>query len=216
MAEHGEAAWALLQAKPYKLLLTDCIMPVLDGYDLARRIRRAEARNGGHLPIVALTANVMEGEQEKCRQAGMDDYVSKPLTLDRLSALMQRIFAGTAAESADVTTMPDPIDWVALGDILGTEDLSDLREVAGFFVDAFGGVLQGVREALDSGDPDAVRIAAHTAKGAARNGAAKPLAEMMAALEHDVREGEDWAVLTARAEEAENEFARLRQWLEVP
>ena len=72
MAEHGEAAWALLQEKPYRLLLTDCIMPVLDGYDLARRIRRHEAREGGHLPIVALTANVMEGEQEKCRLAGMD------------------------------------------------------------------------------------------------------------------------------------------------
>ena len=216
MAEHGEAAWALLQAKPYKLLLTDCIMPVLDGYDLARRIRRTEARQGGHLPIVALTANVMEGEQEKCRQAGMDDYVSKPLTLDRLSALMQRIFAGTAAEPAGVPDLPDPIDWAALGEILGTEDLADLREVAGFFVDAFGGVLRGVREAIASGDPDAVRIAAHTAKGAARNGAAKPLAEMMAALEHDVREGEDWAVLAVRAEEAENEFARLRQWLEVP
>ena len=216
MAEHGEAAWTLLQAKPYKLLLTDCIMPVLDGYDLTRRIRRAESRQGGHLPIVALTANVMEGEQEKCRQAGMDDYVSKPLPLDRLSAMMQRIFARDETRPPEVTAAPDPIDWVALGEILGTEDRADLREVAGFFVDAFGGVLQGVREAIATGDPDAVRIAAHTAKGAARNGAAKPLAEVMAALEHDVREGEDWAVLAARAEEAETEFARLCHWLEAP
>jgi len=216
MAEHGEAAWALLQAKPYRLLLTDCIMPVLDGYDLTRRIRRTEARQGGHLPIVALTANVMEGEREKCRQAGMDDYVSKPLTLDRLSALMHKILAEGQAEPAAEPAAPDPIDWATLGDILGSTDQADLREVAGFFVDAFGGVLDGVREALESGDPDAVRIAAHTAKGAARNGAAKPLAELMASLEHDVREGEDWAVLTARAEEAESEFARLRQWLEVP
>jgi HPt (histidine-containing phosphotransfer) domain-containing protein len=77
-------------------------------------------------------------------------------------------------------------------------------------------VLDGVRAALASGDPDAVRIAAHTAKGAARNGAAKPLAELLASLEHDVREGEDWAVLTARAEAAEAEFVRLCQWLELP
>ncbi|HMA51069.1 MAG TPA: Hpt domain-containing protein, partial [Magnetospirillaceae bacterium] len=130
--------------------------------------------------------------------------------------LMHKILAEGQAELAAEPAAPDPIDWATLGDILGSTDQADLREVAGFFVDAFGGVLDGVREALRSGDPDAVRIAAHTAKGAARNGAAKPLAELMASLEHDVREGEDWAVLTARAEEAESEFARLRQWLEVP
>jgi signal transduction histidine kinase/CheY-like chemotaxis protein len=211
MAEHGEAAWALLQQKSYRLLLTDCIMPVLDGYYLARRIRRAEARQGGHLPIVALTANVMEGEREKCRQAGMDDYASKPLTLDRLSALMETIFAETDAPPA-----PDPIDWAKLADILGSQDLADLREVAGFFADSFGGLLEDVRAALKSGDPEAVRVAAHTAKGAARNGAATPLAELMAALERDVREGREWPALTAHAEAADGEFARLRQWLEQP
>ncbi len=216
MAEHGEAAWALLQAKPYRLLLTDCIMPVLDGYDLARRIRRSEARQGGHLPIVALTANVMEGECEKCLQAGMDDYVSKPLTLDRLSALMQKIFRTGEIAGDSARTVPDPIDWSVLGDILGSRDLADLREVAGFFAESFGGLLETLRDALESGDPDAVRIAAHTAKGAARNGAAKPLADLMAALEQDVKAGKDWAELTDRAEAAEQEFGRLRQWLEVP
>jgi signal transduction histidine kinase/CheY-like chemotaxis protein len=214
MAEHGEAAWAMLQAKSYRLLLTDCIMPVLDGYDLTRRIRRAEARMGGHLPIVALTANVMEGEQEKCRQAGMDEYVSKPLTLDRLSGLMQKIFAGSGSLSEKAE--PDPIDWAGLGDILGTHDRADLHEVATFFAESFGGLIDGLREALDSGDPDAVRIAAHTAKGAARNGAAKPLAELMAAIEHDVREGRNWDELTERAAAAEEEFARLRHWLKGP
>jgi HPt (histidine-containing phosphotransfer) domain-containing protein len=166
----------------------------------------------------------MEGEREKCRQAGMDEYVSKPLTLDRLSALMQKIFAGKTedppggreAEAPAEAEALDPIDWAALGDILGTDDQADLREVAGFFAESFGGLLEGVREALESGDADALRIAAHTAKGAARNGAAKPLAELMASLEHDVREGEDWPVLTARADAADSEFARLRGWLETP
>ena len=207
MTDHGEAAWEKLQEKKsYKLLLTDCIMPVLDGYDLTRRIRRAEAREGGHLQIVALTANVMEDEAEKCRQAGMDDYVSKPLTLDRLAALLQRIFA----------EKPDPIDWSGLGAILGSQDPADLREVAGFFVDSFSGLLDGVRTALKSGDAGQVRIAAHTAKGAARNSAATPLAEMMAALEQDARAGQSWPALTAQADAAEAEFDRLRQWLEVP
>jgi HPt (histidine-containing phosphotransfer) domain-containing protein len=144
----------------------------------------------------------------------MDEYVSKPLTLDRLSGLMQKIFAGSGSLSEKAE--PDPIDWAGLGDILGTHDRADLHEVATFFAESFGGLIDGLREALDSGDPDAVRIAAHTAKGAARNGAAKPLAELMAAIEHDVREGRNWDELTERAAAAEEEFARLRHWLKGP
>jgi CheY-like chemotaxis protein len=215
MAEHGEAAWALLQEKPYRLLLTDCIMPVLDGYDLARRIRRQEAHEGGpHLPIVALTANVMEGEQDKCRLAGMDDYVSKPLALERLSALLQKIFAGDMS-AVGAALEPDPIDWAGLGEILGSSDLADLQEVAGFFAESFGGLLDKLHEAIESGDPAQVRVAAHTAKGAARNGAAPRLAELMAALEQDAKEGRDRGHFIAHAEAADREFARLRQWLEV-
>ena len=218
MAEQGEAAWALLQEKPYRLLLTDCIMPVLDGYDLARRIRRHEARYdapwGGHLPIVALTANVMEGEQDKCRAAGMDDYVSKPLTLERLSTLLQKLFAGEKTAAGTVRE-PDPIDWAALGDILGSGDPTDLREVAGFFAESFGGLLDRVHEAIDSGDAAQVRVAAHTAKGAARNGAAPQLAELMGALEQDAKAGKDRADFITHADAADGEFARLRHWLEV-
>jgi signal transduction histidine kinase/CheY-like chemotaxis protein len=214
MVEHGEAAWALLQEKSYRLLLTDCIMPVLDGYDLARRIRRQEARRGGHLPIVALTANVMEGEQEKCRLAGMDDFVSKPVTLERLSALLQRIFAGETIREEAVHP-PDPIDWAGLGDILGSSDPADLRDVAGFFAESFGSLLEAVREAIDRGDPAQVRVAAHTAKGAARNGAAPKLAELMAALEQDAKSGKANRDLIALADAADSEFARLRHWLDL-
>ena len=213
MAEHGEAAWTLLQSKTYRLLLTDCTMPVLDGYDLARRIRRKEAREGGHLPIVALTANVMADEAEKCRQAGMDDYASKPLTLDRLAALLQKVFTG-GGEAAPA--LPDPIDWTALGDLLGSRDPADLREVAGFFAESFGGLLAELREAIGSGDPDRVRVAAHTAKGAARNGAATPLAELMADLEREAQAGGGWPDLAERARDADREFDRLKHWLETP
>ena len=78
---------------------------------------------------------------------------------------------------------------------------------------AFGGLLEAVHEAIDSGDADQVRIAAHTAKGAARNGAAPILAELMAALEQDAKAGKDRSDFIARAEAADGEFARLRRWL---
>ena len=67
----------------------DCQMPELDGYEAAREIRRREAP-GQHVPIIALTAGVMPGDQERCLAAGMDDYVPKPVTLSRLAATIER------------------------------------------------------------------------------------------------------------------------------
>ncbi|MDA0656689.1 MAG: response regulator, partial [Proteobacteria bacterium] len=86
-AEDGVEALAMLEKNParYGLLLTDCHMPRLDGYDLTQTIRDAEAARGGYrLPIVALTANALHGEADRCLEAGMDDYLSKPVDLSDL------------------------------------------------------------------------------------------------------------------------------------
>ncbi|EPY01967.1 Sensor protein [Magnetospirillum fulvum MGU-K5] len=87
MAEDGEAAWDALASTSFDLLLTDCAMPRLDGYDLARRIRASETDR--HLPIIALTANAMEEDAQRCLSAGMDAYLSKPVALDRLAELIE-------------------------------------------------------------------------------------------------------------------------------
>ena len=80
-AEHGKQALERLEAGRYDLVLLDCMMPILDGYATARAIRRLEAEGtrSGHIPVVAMTANAMAGDREKCLAAGMDDYMSKPL-----------------------------------------------------------------------------------------------------------------------------------------
>jgi signal transduction histidine kinase/CheY-like chemotaxis protein len=90
MAEDGEAAWTILRdgnpAARYAVLITDCHMPALDGYALVRRLREHEASTGrAHLPVLALTANALQGEQERCLAAGMDAYLTKPLLLEDLS-----------------------------------------------------------------------------------------------------------------------------------
>ena len=87
VAETGRQALDLIEGdeKGFDLVLMDCQMPELDGYDATREIRRREEKtNAPRLPVIAMTAHVMEGDREKCLAAGMDDYIGKPLNIDEL------------------------------------------------------------------------------------------------------------------------------------
>jgi len=90
-ATDGREVLSRLDAESFDLILMDCQMPVLDGYDTAREIRRREAsQHGGHIPIVAMTASAMRGDRERCIAAGMDDYIAKPIDSDKLDQLLAR------------------------------------------------------------------------------------------------------------------------------
>ncbi len=106
MAEDGALALAMWQANPdrYGLLLTDCHMPNLDGFALTAAIRSAEQLDA-HLPIIAITANAMQGEAQRCRDHGMDDYLSKPLRMAELDTMLRKWLP---LASASVSTTPIP------------------------------------------------------------------------------------------------------------
>jgi CheY-like chemotaxis protein len=94
IAENGQVALARLETTPYRLVLMDMMMPVMNGYDATRAIR-ANPKTGG-LPIIALTANAMKGEEEKCRMVGCDDYIPKPYSKDQILTAVAK-FIGKAA-----------------------------------------------------------------------------------------------------------------------
>ncbi|TAJ19204.1 MAG: response regulator, partial [Planctomycetota bacterium] len=91
VANHGREALDALETGAFDLALFDCQMPVLDGYEAAREWRRREAASGrARLPILALTANAIQGDRERCLEAGMDDYLTKPVRVDALRAALFR------------------------------------------------------------------------------------------------------------------------------
>ncbi len=91
----------------YALLLTDCHMPNMDGFELTKAIRESEL-SGAHLPIIAITANAMQGEAQRCRERGMDDYLSKPLRLNELGPMLHKWMPESVANlSADTPCMVD-------------------------------------------------------------------------------------------------------------
>ena len=89
VAPDGREALGLLARGGYDLVLMDCQMPQLDGYQATARIRDRE-RDGRRIPIIALTANAMSGDRERCLAAGMDDYISKPITKESLGSILSR------------------------------------------------------------------------------------------------------------------------------
>jgi len=89
LAENGQVALDKLAKTRFMLVLMDCSMPVMDGFETTRRIRAIESATGEHLPIVALTANAMPGDRERCLEAGMDEYLAKPVTADELRAKIE-------------------------------------------------------------------------------------------------------------------------------
>lgn len=92
IAENGKVAIQKFLDKEYDLILMDCMMPVMDGYDATKKIRKLEQDEGRHIPIIAMTANAMDGDKEKCLAAGMDDYLSKPTKARDVYALLCQLF----------------------------------------------------------------------------------------------------------------------------
>ncbi len=187
LARSGIEALPRWRTGDYALVLTDIHMPDMDGLELTRQIRAEEAArgDGARTPIVALTANALKGEADRCLAAGMDDYLTKPLTLDRLREALDR---WPSAPKPAVTAAP-AVDRTALGRMFGDNPALIARMLARFR-DSAAQLVAELDEQSRVGDLPAVANTAHKLEGAARTAGAAMLGDLAAAVEQAARDGD--------------------------
>ena len=207
VATHGEAALDCLRQHRHDLVFMDCQMPVLDGYQATRRWRALEAEAGAaRLPIVAMTANAMAGDRERCLEAGMDDYLPKPVSREQLEGCLKRwlpargsgagLPTGTTSEPppAEIAT---PAQQSAALPILDASVLDELHEVAGsetagiirLFLEDAPLLIARLENASGTRDTEALREASHTLKSSSANVGAIALANAARRIELAARAG---------------------------
>jgi CheY-like chemotaxis protein/HPt (histidine-containing phosphotransfer) domain-containing protein len=186
VARDGRAAFDLWKSGDYALVLSDLHMPVMDGFELTRAIRAAEAGGERRIPIVALTANTLKGEAERCRTAGMDDYLSKPLQLAHLRALLEACVPGSTQpllpRPADRRDDTGALDVGVLRELVG-DDPAILRGFLQRFRDSAARTVRDVEAAAAAGSAADVVAQAHKLKSAARTVGALALGELCERIE---------------------------------
>ncbi|HEY0845128.1 MAG TPA: EAL domain-containing protein [Noviherbaspirillum sp.] len=212
-ARNGRDAVEAARRSRFDLILMDCSMPEMDGYEATAHIRTFEETHGLRTPIVAMTANVQQGDAEKCLAAGMDDYLAKPITLAELRLKLERWLA--RIEGSGRSALPDVSDCESDGTPLDQEAFEKLREILGPalqetvapFLEDTPGYLSRLETAVRDGDADAARAMAHSVKGSAGNLGATVLAQL-------AKEAEELAI-ERRVDEIRGLLQRLRHAFEA-
>jgi signal transduction histidine kinase/CheY-like chemotaxis protein/HPt (histidine-containing phosphotransfer) domain-containing protein len=225
LASNGAEAVERVSAHAFDLVLMDCQMPVMDGFEATAAIRQLPGGRGANVPIVALTANAMQGDEEQCLQAGMDGFLAKPYTLGSLRASVARWLgqAGMAAAEAGIAAAAPPAGAAAAASVAAAaeppainpeviEALRDLdetgsmdlaREVLLSFLDTAEHGVTRVEAALAAGDAKILGQVAHALKSSSANVGALALSACWRELEACGREG--------RLEQARAFYGRTRR-----
>jgi signal transduction histidine kinase/DNA-binding response OmpR family regulator len=228
VAANGLEALEALTRIPYSAILMDVQMPEMDGYEATTEIRKRESEGSERrTPIIAMTANAMQGDREKALEAGMNDYVSKPVKPEELEAALERwiILPDAKASSPEEgigSTMAsggatDPLDQSVLMNLRELQEEGEpdiLAELGELFLEDVPPQLEALREAIEGGNAPSLERVAHTLKGSSSNMGALRMATLCADLEDIGRSG-DLSRAPVLLERLEAEFGRVREALET-
>ena len=210
IAENGKEAFDMMGKGRYDVILMDCQMPIMDGYTATRSRRTMEQeRNLPRIPIIAMTANAMAGDREKCLASGMDDYMSKPLNRGLLEQTIRKWLPKERKPAASIEiTKPaapasagkistEPVKMTASGPAINEDIVNELLDVMGSEFTALVKVyledtpknLRILNEAADRGDVQAMIAPAHSLKSTSANLGAMALSDLAKLVEHGARAG---------------------------
>ena len=193
VATNGVEALRLWREGSYALLLTDLHMPEMDGYTLAQNIRQ-EQQGAGRLPIIALTANALRGEEHRAREVGIDAYLTKPVPLKKLRATLEEWLAPSepppeiSPENETVSPPEQLLEVNTLKQLVG-DDPQIVHEFLADYLNSAGKLLQEIRETLAAGDAHHISAMAHKLKSSSRTVGANTLGDLCAELENAGKEG---------------------------
>ncbi|MFW6303304.1 MAG: response regulator [Candidatus Sumerlaeota bacterium] len=229
---NGRQCLEALEKQAFDLILMDVQMPVMDGVEATARIRRREVKQGGHIPIIAMTAHALKGDRERFLAAGMDSYISKPIIPDMLFRIIGEALGESAIDNGDFDesdqilphlslrqfneTARGSIELNALLGRLQEQDAVALRVLKVFSQD-MPGKLERLREAIKSGDIDKILQLAHALKGAAGNVEAVRMKKSLEKIEEFARNADKDAVtreFERTLEEASRVSAVLQEIIE--
>jgi CheY-like chemotaxis protein/HPt (histidine-containing phosphotransfer) domain-containing protein len=188
LASNGQEAVRMMDAADYDLVFMDCEMPGMDGFATTAAVRRTEG-DKKHTPIVAMTAHAMKGDRERCLDAGMDDYISKPIdpgsVLEVLRRWLVEVSVKPMEEIEPAPANPETVLDFDLPHALwvcgGKREM--LKRLLNVFLDSAPGRLNDLRTALTSSDKEEVRRIAHSVKGSASSVGAMVIAKIAFEME---------------------------------
>nr|WP_263972641.1 response regulator [Pseudoalteromonas peptidolytica] len=196
IADNGKVALQLIEQYSFALIITDCHMPIMDGYEFAKTRRTQEQTQALHyLPIIAATANALSGERQVCIDAGMDDYIAKPIVLQKLNAKLKKWITTDIHHNADTAisisapAVDNPqelhhIDLAILSEYVGTD-----KEIQSIFLKSFVSDTKNLFDQVDLSLPERIRDMAHQGKTSAKAVGATQLAGKLAELEESIKDG---------------------------
>ena len=188
VAANGKKALEALDKDSYDLILMDIQMPEMNGWEATRAIRERERESGGHIPIVAMTAHAMKGDEEKCLASGMDDYLTKPIRIAELLAALDRISSHKADSEIVLQSSSSPNSAGPAVDLAATlerldGDRSLFDELVEVFRNECPGLMGEIRRALVLQDAKRVERGAHTLKGSSSNVGAVAVSQAASEIE---------------------------------
>lgn len=210
----GLAAFESYKKDSYDMIFMDVQMPEMDGIEATAKIRECEAGSGKRIPIVAMTAFAMKGDRDKCFEAGMDAYISKPIEIEEIFKVINNLFSSFSSDKNMLKPNYEKYSRPAFDEkmfLAGQKnDLVFSIELVNLFLDNVSGYMNEIRSSIEAYDPRSLKKAAHMLKGSVKNFHALNASEAAHAIEL-LAMSENFGGVDDAFKRLENEIERLKK-----